>query len=91
MLTFRDNTLIGTTALKNCFDVDGGELNIVNLKLKFNNNGERMISNLVTFSEIGGNLHVKQTTIEHITVGGGKPLFGDEFASMIYLTNCKFN
>ncbi|KAA6400128.1 MAG: hypothetical protein EZS28_004350 [Streblomastix strix] len=52
--------------------------------------GTTSVSNLVKFSEHGGYLEVRKTYLEGITVGGGKPLFGDERATGISINNCQF-
>ncbi|KAA6372921.1 MAG: hypothetical protein EZS28_031552 [Streblomastix strix] len=88
-LAFVDNILIGTT-IRNCFEVDGGELILSNLKLEFEINDERRVSNLVNFGELGGNLHVQKTSIEQVIIDGDIQLFGDGIQSQISLTNCKF-
>ncbi|KAA6368206.1 MAG: hypothetical protein EZS28_036268, partial [Streblomastix strix] len=89
-ILFEDNTLIGTI-IKNSFEVDGGELVLSNLKLEFENNNERRVSNLVNFGELGGKLRVLKTSIEQVITDGDRPLFGNGLASEISLTNCKFN
>jgi hypothetical protein len=58
------------------------------LKVEFKDIGKRKITNFVVFSEVGGILHVKDTTVEVVTIGGGNPLFGDKNASEISISNC---
>ncbi|KAA6393070.1 MAG: hypothetical protein EZS28_011401, partial [Streblomastix strix] len=89
-ILFEDNTLIGTT-ITNSFEVDGGELVLSNLKLEFENNKERRVSNLVNFGMLGGKFLVLKTSIEQVITDGDRPLFGNGLASEISLTNCKFN
>ncbi|KAA6368332.1 MAG: hypothetical protein EZS28_036141 [Streblomastix strix] len=89
-MTFKDITLVGTSKIGNCYEVSGGKLALTNLKFNFKNN-DRKISNFVSFNDIGGYLHVMNTQIKDISVGGIQPLFGDDRATEIKLTKCIFN
>ncbi|KAA6385533.1 MAG: hypothetical protein EZS28_018940, partial [Streblomastix strix] len=90
MMIFADNILVGSN-IKNCFEVEGGELVINNLKLDFENSIERRISNLISFGELGGYIHVEKTQLDDIIIEGGRALLGNEYTNGISLVNCKFN
>lgn len=89
--TFKDSTLIGTAVIENCFEINGGELILNNLKLEFEIISERKVSNIINFGEYRGYLNVLDTSIDNVLVQGGRPLFGDGVESEMSLTNCNFN
>ncbi|KAA6368130.1 MAG: hypothetical protein EZS28_036343, partial [Streblomastix strix] len=88
---FKDNTIIGTTEIGSIFEINGGELIITNLKLEFKNINEKMVSQLVSFSNNGGYLQVRKTQIANVTIRKGNSPFGDDNANTISLVDCKFS
>ncbi|KAA6355311.1 MAG: hypothetical protein EZS28_049162 [Streblomastix strix] len=68
-LVFNDNTIASTAVVGNCFEIEGGQFLITNLKLDFKINSERRISNFVQFGKHGGYLEVHKTSLEGITIG----------------------
>ncbi|KAA6400924.1 MAG: hypothetical protein EZS28_003546 [Streblomastix strix] len=91
IVLFQDSTLIGTTMIRNCFEVNGGELVLANLNFEFQETNNRIASNIIQFGKFGGYLHVIGTSIERMAISGGTSLFGDKDATKISFTNCKFN
>ncbi|KAA6365036.1 MAG: hypothetical protein EZS28_039437, partial [Streblomastix strix] len=78
IVLFQDSTLIGTTMIRNCFEVNGGELVLANLNFEFQETNNRIASKIVQFGQFGGYLHVIDTSIERIAISGGTSLFGDK-------------
>ncbi|KAA6399037.1 MAG: hypothetical protein EZS28_005437 [Streblomastix strix] len=89
-IMFKDNTLHGTAIIGNCFEITGGELTIQNLKLQYENSAQKRISSIISFSDLGGYLHVIGTTIDDVFVEGDKHIFDYERTTEIQITNCKF-